>query len=85
MASMLAGDPTRTDVAAEDMTWTVRCDEYFTVSAANLAQQPLSFGYLVRESDRHTPEQPSHRAETHALLHKDLDVWVCVESMGRAQ
>ncbi|CAL8471292.1 g10834 [Coccomyxa elongata] len=47
-----SGDPTRSDVAPEDMTWTVRCDEYFTVSAASLAQQPLSFGYLVRESDR---------------------------------
>ena len=56
MKSMLAGDPTRADVAPEDMTWTVRCDDFFTVSATNLAQQPLSFGYLVRESDRHEPE-----------------------------
>lgn len=59
---MPAGDPTRSDVAPEDMTWTVRCDEYFTVSAASLAQQPLSFGYLVRESDRHDSKTCVHKA-----------------------
>lgn len=47
-----AGDPSRSDVAPEEMTWTVRCDENFTVCAAPLSQRPQSFGYVVRESDR---------------------------------
>jgi hypothetical protein len=39
-------------VAPEEMTWTVRCDENFTVCAAPLSRRPQAFGYVVRESDR---------------------------------
>ncbi len=52
VACVCAGDAGRTDVAPEDMTWTIRCDENYTVSAAHISRQPQAFGYLVRESNR---------------------------------
>jgi hypothetical protein len=62
-----AGDPSRSDVAPEDMTWTIRCDETYVVTAARLARNPAAFGYLLRESDRcvlasllHMPAHASH-------------------------
>lgn len=47
------GDPDRTDVRVEDMTWTIRCDDAYTVTAARLNDDTAaSFGYVVRESDK---------------------------------
>lgn len=46
------GDPSRTGLQLEEMTWTVRCDESMTVTSVPLSERPAAFGYLVRESDR---------------------------------
>lgn len=46
------GDPSRTGLQLEEMTWTVRCDESVTVTSVPLSERPAAFGYLVRESDR---------------------------------
>lgn len=55
VAWLRTGDAGRTDVAVEEMTWTIRCDENYTVSAARISRQPQAFGYLVRESNRCAP------------------------------
>ena len=50
-----AGDPARTDAQPRDMTWTIRCDEYYTVTVGRLGSDDgssTSFGYVVRESDK---------------------------------
>ena len=49
-----AGDPLRTDVRPQDMTWTIRCDDAYTVTAARVGGSAC-FGYLVRESDKCAP------------------------------
>ncbi len=49
-----AGDPERADVRPQDMTWTIRCDDAYTVTAARVGGS-ASFGYLVRESDKCAP------------------------------
>ena len=53
------GDPDRTDVRVEDMTWTIRCDGAYTVTAARLNDDTAaSFGYVVRESDKCVRAKP---------------------------
>jgi hypothetical protein len=52
-----AGDPSRRDVAEEDMSWTIRCDDMTTVTAFPLPGSPSSLGYMTRESDKCTPRQ----------------------------
>ena len=46
------GDPSRTDVAEEDMEWTIKCDDLTTVTAFPLPGSTAALGYVTRESDK---------------------------------
>lgn len=64
-----AGNPSRKDVAREDMVWTIRCDELNTVTAFALPGSAATFGYVTRESDRYSPPALG------SLMHsKEMDV-----------
>ena len=50
------GDPARTDVQPADMTWTIRCDDTYTVTVGRVGEgSAASFGYVVCESDKCVP------------------------------
>ncbi|KAK9827696.1 hypothetical protein WJX81_001407 [Elliptochloris bilobata] len=46
------GDPGRSDLAPEEMTWTVRCDDEFVVTAVRLPAAQPSWAFVVQEADR---------------------------------
>ncbi len=47
-----AGDPSRIDLAEEDMEWTIKCDDLTTVTAFPLPGSTAALGYVTRESDK---------------------------------
>ncbi len=47
-----AGDPALTDVRPEDMSWTIRCDDEYAVTAVRLAAPQPSWAFIVQEADR---------------------------------
>lgn len=49
---VLAGDPERTDLQPEDMSWTVRCDDEFAITAVRLPAAQPSWAFVVQEADR---------------------------------
>lgn len=48
----MTGDPARTDLRPEDMSWTIRCDDEYAVTAVRLAAPQPSWAFVVQEADR---------------------------------
>lgn len=65
---MPAGDPERTDLRPEDMSWTVRCDDEFAITAVRLPAAQPSWAFVVQEADRCVAEKTALGAGSQLIM-----------------